>query len=305
MSIMFLKIRSVSRGRKESAVAKAAYIARDKLRDARTGVTHDYRRTPGLDHAAILTPSGTPPATHEWAQERSRLWNSAEAAEIRRDARVAREYTVALPHELSVEHRRLLAREFAQSIADRYGAVVDLAVHGPTPRGDARNHHAHVLATTRELRGVGFGAKTSIELATDCRRARGLPHTAVEFRALRAHWAALANEKLREAHIEVRLEPRSRAELERERIATPQPTLTVLPVTDRRVEASPAANPPVLRTPLELAAPDRERGGTGTLQAEQQRAAERWLQYRASAATRAEREPVESRDRGLDLGAAL
>ena len=306
MSIMFLKIRSVSRGQQQSAVAKAAYITRDKLRDARTGATHDFRRVAGLDHAAILTPSGTPPATHEWTQDRSRLWNSAEAAETRRNARVAREYTIALPHELSVDDRRQLARQFAQFIADRYGAVVDLAVHDPTRHGDARNYHAHVLASTRELRGQGFGAKTSIELGTDRRYARGLPHIAVEFRALRSQWAAFANERLRDAHIDARLEPRSRAELERERVSAARPALVPLPPGTAAVSVRIAATN-VAQPDADRAAPaHQEKRDARALQADQQRAAERWLVYRSGAnAISNERDAARGRDHGLDLGAEL
>lgn len=303
MSIMFLKIRSVSRGRKESAVAKAAYIARDKLRDVRTGVTHDFRRTSGLDHAEILTPSGTPPATNEWAQSRATLWNSAEAAEKRRDARVAREYTIALPHELSVEDRRQLARQFAQSIADRYNAVVDLAVHGPTPRGDIRNHHAHVLATTRELRGNGFGAKTSMELSTECRRARGLPHTAVEYRALRAQWASLANEKLRESHLDVRLEARSRAALDRGESAADQSATAFRPALDVRLRATQGhADSAVPNVSVAAVATSASRD-LPAVDADRRLAADRWLAYRAEGAPTSTREAVRGRDHALDLGA--
>ena len=44
----------------------------------------------------------------EWAKERSALWNAAEQAEKRIDARVAREFEIALPHELSPEQRLAL-----------------------------------------------------------------------------------------------------------------------------------------------------------------------------------------------------
>ena len=63
----------------------------------------------------------------EWAQDRSTLWNAAEAAEKRKDARVAREIEVALPHELTADQRLELTREFAQGLADRYGVAVDFA----------------------------------------------------------------------------------------------------------------------------------------------------------------------------------
>jgi MobA/MobL family len=64
-----------------------------------------------------------------WALDRSALWNAAERAENRKDARVAREFEIALPHELTPEQRLAATREFAQGLADRYGAAVDFAIH--------------------------------------------------------------------------------------------------------------------------------------------------------------------------------
>jgi hypothetical protein len=307
MSIMFLKIRSVSRGQGGSAVAKAAYIARDRLRDAATDRVHDYRSTPGLEHAEILRPATAPAGGPGWAGDRQTLWNKAEAAEHQRNSRVAREYTVALPHELAPRARVELAREFAQRLADRYGTAVDLAVHGPTARGDPRNHHAHILATTRELTADGLGRKAVSELNSEARRERGLPHIAIEYRLLRAQWAELANERLRDANIEARLEPRSAATLARERThAEPQATASPSPV-ERPIPAlqvAPGAAAPEAgrRPPQEERAP--------TIEAAQQRAAERWLAYRAGQDHDAARESARERshdrgDRGLEAGLDL
>jgi MobA/MobL family len=299
MAIMFLSVTSVSRGRGGSAVAKAAYVARERLHDARTGTTRDYRRVPGLEHAEIMLPAGGAAGGAEWARDRATLWNSAESAERNRNARVAREYTVALPHELTREARLGLAREFAQNVADRYGTAVDLAVHGPTARGDPRNHHAHILATTRELTADGLGRKATIELGTRERRALGLQHIAHEFRALRAQWAELANKRLREAHVEARLEPRSRATLARQREAG-------------RVAAAPesvavAASPAPVITPDGQAPAPRPEHRDLSIDAAQQRAAAQWLAYRAGRAADAtppaerDRPRERSRDAALEL----
>jgi hypothetical protein len=299
MAIMFLSVTSVSRGRGGSAVAKAAYVARERLHDARTGVIRDYRHVRGLEHAEIMLPAASAASGAGWARDRATLWNNAESAERNRNARVAREYTVALPHELTREARLGLAREFAQSVADRYGTAVDLAVHGPTPRGDPRNHHAHILATTRELTAGGLGRKATIELGTWQRRALGLQHVAHEFQALRAQWAELANEKLREAHVEARLEPRSRATLARQRSAS-------------REAAAPEAVPGAAN-PAPIIAPDRHAPALRpehrdlSIDAAQQRAAEQWLAYRtgrgADATPPAERDRPRdrSRDAALEL----
>jgi ATP-dependent exoDNAse (exonuclease V) alpha subunit len=224
MSLMHFGVKSVSRGRGGSAIGKAAYVFRERLRDERTGRLHDYRRRGGLEHAETFRPASAPEQGAEWTRDRSTLWNAAESAERRVDARVALEYVVALPHELSAQQRLALAREFAQSIADRYGGVVDLAVHQPPPGGDPRNHHAHLLSTTRELTATGLGRKTAIERSNSARREQGLPRISDEFKILRRHWADLANEKLREARIDARLEPRSLAEQGVDR--RPQPHLS-------------------------------------------------------------------------------
>ncbi|HEY8052827.1 MAG TPA: MobA/MobL family protein, partial [Steroidobacteraceae bacterium] len=55
-------------------------------------------------------------------------------------------------------HRMTNAGDFSQEIAERYKVAVDLAVHEPRPDGDARNFHAHLLTTTREVTPAGLGA---------------------------------------------------------------------------------------------------------------------------------------------------
>ena len=313
-SIRFVKIRSVSRGQGGSAVAKAAYVARERLRDDRTGVAHDYRTTPGLESSEILLPSGTDAETATWARDRSSLWNAAESVERRSNSRVAREYTIALPHELAPEKRAELARQFAQGLADRYGAVADLNIHGPSHRGDPRNVHAHILMTTRELTPEGFGRKTTIELGNDARRDRGLPRIEEEFRALRRDWAGRANEKLQEAGIDARLEPRSRAQINREahadamlrlQSAGPVPSGTAEAAADARSVASGArearrAEPPSLERAQNV--PVRAQ----TVAEIQAQAAQNWLAYKAARdrgeIPELERTMTRGRERSVDAG---
>ena len=101
---------------------------------------HDFTRKEGVEHREIVLPDGL---SADRALDRSALWNAAEFAEKRKDARVAREFEIALPHELSPEGRLKAARAFAQDLANRYGAAVDFAIHSPSEHGDIRNHHAH------------------------------------------------------------------------------------------------------------------------------------------------------------------
>ncbi len=52
-----------------------------------------------------------------WARERAALWNAAEHAGGRRNARLAREVLVKLPPELGQAQRTELARTFARQLA--------------------------------------------------------------------------------------------------------------------------------------------------------------------------------------------
>ena len=66
---------------------------------------------------------------------------------------------MALPAEISAAERRRLAVDFAREMANREGCAVDVAIHAPHREGDQRNHHAHILRTTRKVADVGLGAK--------------------------------------------------------------------------------------------------------------------------------------------------
>lgn len=149
-------IKPVKRSAGRSATAAAAYRAGAEIVDQRTGEAHDYTRKGGVVSAEIVAPADAP----EWAHDRDALWNAAELAENRKNSQVAREFLVGLPHELDAEQRQQLAREFAQSLVDRYGFAVDVAIHQPDRGGDQRNHHAHILATTRRMGSDGLTKKT-------------------------------------------------------------------------------------------------------------------------------------------------
>ena len=138
-----------------------------------------------------------------WARDREALWNEAERAENRSNSRVAREYEIALPCELTQTQRLDLVRGFATEIADRYGVAVDFAIHAPHRAGDERNHHAHLLATTRVVEPGGLGEKAAIEWSDANRRKAELTPARGEIEAIRERWAQLANEKLLEHGIRI------------------------------------------------------------------------------------------------------
>lgn len=197
MAIYHLSVKAISRSAGRSATAAAAYRAGVEIADTRTGEVHDYTRKRGIVSADLVLPASAP----EWAADRSALWNAAEHAERRKDACVAREYEVALPAELPADARRKLALDFAQEMADREGCAVDVAIHEPSKGGDNRNHHAHIMRTTRKVEAEGLGAKLDTEKA-------GRNRTA-DLEAVRARWAELTNERLRQHGIEATVDHRS------------------------------------------------------------------------------------------------
>lgn len=207
MAIYHLTIKSVKRGDGQAATASAAYRTGERIHDARLDQTFDFSRRRGVLHTEIVL--GSRAAGADWARDRVALWNAAEAAERRRDGRPGREYEASLPHELNAHQRLELARAYARMIAERYQCAVDVALHAPHVKGDARNFHVHLLATTREVTASGLGAKTAMELSDTDRRKRGLPSASEEITWLRNRWSELANEHLRSAGQEARIDPRS------------------------------------------------------------------------------------------------
>ncbi|MCZ7866267.1 MULTISPECIES: Ti-type conjugative transfer relaxase TraA [Agrobacterium] len=209
MAIYHLSTKPVSRSSGRSAVASAAYRCAVLLTNHRDGLVHDFTRKEGVEHKEIVLPDGV---SADWALDRSRLWNAAEFAEKRKDARVAREFEIALPHELSPEGRLKAARAFARDLANRYGAAVDFAIHSPSEHGDIRNYHAHVLMTTRQLGRTGLGEKTYLEHKNARLLAHGMATTDIQLRDIRQAWEGIANRQLQREGLDVRIDHRSHVE---------------------------------------------------------------------------------------------
>ncbi len=209
MAIYHLSTKPVSRSSGRSAVASAAYRCAVLLVNQRDGLVHDFTRKEGVEHSEIVLPQGV---SADWALDRSTLWNAAEFAEKRKDARVAREFEIALPHELSTEGRLKAARAFAQDLANRYGAAVDFAIHSPSEHGDIRNYHAHVLMTTRQVGKAGLGEKTVLEHKNARLLANGMATTDMQLRDIRQSWEGIANRQLQREGLDVRIDHRSHAE---------------------------------------------------------------------------------------------
>ena len=198
MAIFYCEMNTVSRGEGRSIVAASAYRNACKLEDSRTGKIHNYTQKQGVESSEIYLPSGVNPA---WAQDREKLWNAAERAEKRKDARLGREIVLALPAELPSGERQKLAGDMARYLADRYCLAVDVAIHQPSRKGDARNHHAHLLMSSRRVTAEGFGGKSQ-ELDDWKQGPKEIEHIRIE-------WERLANHALERAGQQSRIDHRS------------------------------------------------------------------------------------------------
>lgn len=213
MATAYGVVKSINRSSGRSAVAAAAYRAGERLVDARTGRIHDYARKRGIIHSEVSAPPGA-----EWATDRQRLWDAAEAAEVRGNATVAREWLGALPHELSDDGRAMVAREFAGWLSERHGVAVDWSIHDPDTRPitgeDARNHHVHMMLSSRRVTAAGMGSKT---------RELDLKASASEhIEAWRQQWSEIVNRHLKAEAIESKIDMRSYARQGQHRIGLPK-----------------------------------------------------------------------------------
>ncbi len=158
---------------------------------------HDYTAKCGVEATFIMAPPDAP----SWAQDRAALWNAAEVRETRSNSVTAREWELALPSEISDAARIEITRAFAAQLVERYGVAADVAIHAPHREGDQRNHHAHILTTTRVLSAEGLTDKTRVLDAAST----GGP----EIEAMRGYWAELQNQALELAGQGSRVDHRS------------------------------------------------------------------------------------------------
>ena len=145
MAIYHLEAKVVSRGTGRSAVAASAYLSCSKILNDYDGVQHDYTRKKGLVWQEVFLPEFAP---SEW-KERGVLWNAVEENEKTKDSRLAREFVVALPIELSEAQWEKLLSDFISGTFVADGMCADVSIHDPYPPG--HNPHAHIMLTVRPL----------------------------------------------------------------------------------------------------------------------------------------------------------
>jgi len=186
MALNWFEVGIVKRSDGHNVVARAAYNARERIVDGRTNQVYDYRHLGDPEWKAIFAPEQAP----GWVTERDKLWCAVERKEDKStrpdQAQLARDFKIALPHELNAEQRIAVVRDFAQEFACK-GMVVDAVIHAPHAHNDDRNWHVHMLLTMREIGPDGFGNKV-----------RAWNQTA-EFDRWKERWSELGSQHLERA----------------------------------------------------------------------------------------------------------
>ncbi|MBG2616115.1 MobA/MobL family protein [Klebsiella oxytoca] len=152
MAIFHLDFKIVKRSEGRSSVAKAAYHARCRITDERTGDTYDYSRRTDLYGHYILAPVNA--STHI-VESSSALWNEVERVERQNNGQTSRYFDVAIPAELNNDDKKRLVLEYCQKNFVDKGMIADIAFHDL----DSDNPHAHVMLTLKTIGPEGFGKK--------------------------------------------------------------------------------------------------------------------------------------------------
>lgn len=138
-----------------SASAAAAY--RHAQQHGTGEQAFDYRNKIGVQWYGVIAPEHAPP----WMRDPHKLWAAVDHTEHRKNARMAQEIIIALPHQVDLDkHIALLERFTRTYCVDRYGMVADIAIHSPPLHhgGDPRNVHAHIMLTDRPVTRDGFAS---------------------------------------------------------------------------------------------------------------------------------------------------
>lgn len=154
MAIYSFKMENISRGEGQSSVNSAAYRHRKVFFDNRTGEVRGRKTAHKKDlaFAQIFAPENTPP---DLIVDSETLWNAVEASEKRKDARLAKEFKIALPAELTPEQNIELTAAFVLEHFTKQGIIADVVIHNII----GHNPHIHIMGTTREILSTGFGKK--------------------------------------------------------------------------------------------------------------------------------------------------
>lgn len=200
MAIYHFSIKNIGRSKGRSAVACSAYRSGEKLTDRTYGKEQDYTKKTGVEFKKIYAPQNI----KKELLNREELWNAVELSEtkkngdLKKTARLAKEFEVAFPCEISQQQREQMLEDLCNRLVEKHRVVVDAVIHAPHTKGgsDERNYHAHIMFTTRSINDKGELGQKTREFNDDGK------NLTLEYRA---YWAELANRELERANTQERV----------------------------------------------------------------------------------------------------
>lgn len=220
MAIYHFSTKPVSRKHK-SSVAVSAYINAEKYTDERTGRTFDYSNKKGVLVSACYALDEN---NNRIRLKNTELWNASEQAEAKNkrqdSARTAREYIVAIPHELMEKDKKEGVKcivNFCDKLAKKYNVAVEFALHDQDYDSDGvgnKNYHFHLITTTRAVtfddqNNIVFGKKAAFEMSDSDLKKMGEKRTKDQLIDIRKLWADVANKYLEKHNFDERIDHRS------------------------------------------------------------------------------------------------
>lgn len=200
MAIFHLSFNMLKRSAGKSSCYLAAYNARERIEDSRTGYVYDYSYRSDLFHHCILSPEYTP---LNIVENSAVLWNEIEKTEKRKDAQLSRYFDIAIPVELDNDAKIALVKNYCKRNFVSKGMIADISFHDL----EGHNPHAHVMLTLREITPSGFGNKNR----------SWNEHDLME--EWRSSWSRMSNRALQRVGSKSRMDHRSLAAQREEAIA--------------------------------------------------------------------------------------
>jgi ATP-dependent exoDNAse (exonuclease V) alpha subunit len=160
MANYHMEISVISRGKGHSVVRKISYICGQKLRDKYNDRTYYHNRRDVVQWEIFL-PEQAPYEFHDL----QKLCDEIDNAEVRYDARTAREFKGSLPNELPVPELCQIVREYVENNFIRKGLCAVVAIHeGRNEMSPEKNNpHVHIIVPTRSVERDGFSKKKDRE----------------------------------------------------------------------------------------------------------------------------------------------
>ena len=169
----------MSRSNGANAVEAAAYRSNSKMYDEEQGKFFDYTKKTDCVYANVILPETAFGKEYNISNhpfnDREKLWNTIESKENSHNrwasAQVAYEVKLALPKELSLEQNKKLVTEFIfDNYVSKFNIAADICIHD---KGDG-NPHAHVMLTTRSIKGLELSNKKDRNILKSDRDAKGI-----------------------------------------------------------------------------------------------------------------------------------